>query len=188
MSTCMITHTSGHLGTELIMLVIVSQRNQIVSGRVEANCIVELSLLIWRPDSPHALYYIRVVSYKFIRTDARQRPCVCTYRSQPLFLVSARLHLARDSETCMSRSVCHGNVGEGSGGGRLLPYSSQACFNAKCMLPRSVLRNIHHLLNAAPGGPGICLSRRHDRCVETEKYVRRRAPSSSVKLLYEIEN
>lgn len=29
------------------------------------------------------------------------------------------------------------------------------------MFPPTVLRNIHHLLQAAPGGPGMCLSLRH---------------------------
>lgn len=43
----------------------------------------------------------------------------------------------------------------------LLPYVSQAVFRARCMLPPSVLRSIHHLLSPADGGPGMYLRRRH---------------------------
>lgn len=87
------------------MMVIVSHRYEVVSGRVEANCIVEFPFLVWRPDSPHALNYVRVISYEFIGTNASKRPCGCTFESQLLLLVSAHLHLVRDGETCMSRSV-----------------------------------------------------------------------------------
>lgn len=88
-----------------------------------------------------------------------------------LFQSHSSLMFPNVSDSRVRGFVCRGGLicvkewtrelGEGILVRRLLPWFSQAALRARCMLPPRVLRNIHHLLSPAEGGPGMCLRRRH---------------------------
>lgn len=63
-------YACGHFGSEHIVLLVVSQRDEVVAARVEADGIIPLRLLVLGPHGPLALDELRVICNENVGRDA----------------------------------------------------------------------------------------------------------------------
>lgn len=67
------TYANGHLGAQLVVLVVISHGDEVVPRGVEANSLVEGALAVWRANRPHATKDFRVIGYQVVGSDADDR-------------------------------------------------------------------------------------------------------------------